>query len=357
MEAQAISNSDHEEPNTLLHLGNTTPTSGSVDLIVDDDDPSLGHLSAHPDLWFDDGSLVLQASNVGFRVHRTILCKLSEVFRDMMMIPQAPGEDSDTFEGCPLVKLPDDVTDLTQLLKSIYEPTYFDDLSSTIQDENFVLGNISGVLRLTTKYRFKALRQKAIRILKEINPTDMDRFVVRFTKLLDSRSRNREEQKIATAEEIISLSIACNARTLLPGAFYRLCQILGTDGSRDHLLLGSSNISDLDKAWCLSGRTRISAQVANSGAYLISDSNTPRCNLPEATTRSQRCRGRPPRKDPRFTFEDVVWTSTEGACHKCMSLYEKQHRCRRQEIWDLLPQYFGLGKSWEEMRRNDANWE
>jgi hypothetical protein len=74
----------------------------------------------HPDLWFDDGSVVLKAENTLFRVHRTTLSTHSTVFSDMFGIPHPPGQDE--IEGCPVVKLPDLANDVGYLLKALYNP-------------------------------------------------------------------------------------------------------------------------------------------------------------------------------------------------------------------------------------------
>jgi hypothetical protein len=74
----------------------------------------------HPDLWFDDGSIVLKVETTLFRVHRTTLCKHSTVFADMFSIPQPL--DQVTMEGCPVVHLPDSATDFACLLKALYDP-------------------------------------------------------------------------------------------------------------------------------------------------------------------------------------------------------------------------------------------
>ena len=74
----------------------------------------------HPDLWFDDGSIVLNVETTLFRVHRTTLSKHSTVFEDMFSIPQPP--DQATIEGCPIVKKPDSARDFAYLLKALYDP-------------------------------------------------------------------------------------------------------------------------------------------------------------------------------------------------------------------------------------------
>ena len=83
---------------------------------------SITNSSRHPDLWFDDGSIVLHVETTLFRVHRSTLSMHSEVFADMFRIPQPP--DQDIIEGCSVVHLPDSASDFIYLLKALYDPLY-----------------------------------------------------------------------------------------------------------------------------------------------------------------------------------------------------------------------------------------
>jgi hypothetical protein len=44
-------------------------------------------------VWYDDGNLVLQAGDKLFKVHRSVLSQRSEVFSDMLSVPQ-PGKSA-----------------------------------------------------------------------------------------------------------------------------------------------------------------------------------------------------------------------------------------------------------------------
>ncbi|KAJ6495795.1 hypothetical protein C8R47DRAFT_957081, partial [Mycena vitilis] len=73
------------------------------------------------EIWYKDGSVVLQAQNTQFRVHWTLLAQHSAVFSDMMGLPQPPDQPS--VEGCPVVELQDTTEDVGHLLKAIYNPS------------------------------------------------------------------------------------------------------------------------------------------------------------------------------------------------------------------------------------------
>lgn len=84
-----------------------------------DSDPE--EYQRHPDLWFDDGSIVLKVQTTLFKVHRTLLSSHSTVFADIFSVPQPATQDQ--VEGCTIVEAPDSANDFTCLLKAIYDPT------------------------------------------------------------------------------------------------------------------------------------------------------------------------------------------------------------------------------------------
>jgi hypothetical protein len=83
-----------------------------------------------PILYFLDGNVVLAAemadgSSHAFRVHQSVLSLHSSVFSDMFSMPGA-GEDSptdETYDGVPLVYMPDHCEDLKAFLKVLYDPS------------------------------------------------------------------------------------------------------------------------------------------------------------------------------------------------------------------------------------------
>jgi hypothetical protein len=73
-------------------------------------------------MWLKDGSVVLEARGLQFRVHGEVLSANSPIFADMFAVPQ-PAEEA-TIEGCPLVKLQDDAEDVELALRVIYDRKY-----------------------------------------------------------------------------------------------------------------------------------------------------------------------------------------------------------------------------------------
>lgn len=84
--------------------------------------------------WFDDGNIILQAELAQFKVYSGILSATSEVFRDMLSMPQVVGGDNsdEMVEGCPVVCLPDAAEDIRYVLEALYSGRLADNLSSQL---------------------------------------------------------------------------------------------------------------------------------------------------------------------------------------------------------------------------------
>lgn len=115
----------HPISQRVMHTDQSLPVPTSADTAVakpeaDED----GGTSRHPDLWFSDGSVVLKAESVLFRVHISQLARRSLFFRDLFSLPQPAKEvvgPDGTFDGCPLLVLHDSAEDLSNLLKALYD--------------------------------------------------------------------------------------------------------------------------------------------------------------------------------------------------------------------------------------------
>lgn len=71
-------------------------------------------------IWYDDGSVILQAESTQCRVHWTVLAQHSSFFSDLRTVPQPPDEPR--IEGCPIILLSDSIQDLEHLLRALYNP-------------------------------------------------------------------------------------------------------------------------------------------------------------------------------------------------------------------------------------------
>ncbi|THU75115.1 hypothetical protein K435DRAFT_707641, partial [Dendrothele bispora CBS 962.96] len=120
--------------------------------ILDEEAPEL--LQRVEELWFEDGTLIIEARGSAFRVYAGLLSARSSVFHDMMSIPQPASSAS---QPCPTVTLHDSPQDLTHFLKAIMDSQYFES-----PPHKTSVPIITGVLRLSTKYDVPYLRKRAL---------------------------------------------------------------------------------------------------------------------------------------------------------------------------------------------------
>ncbi|THH19822.1 hypothetical protein EW146_g1429 [Bondarzewia mesenterica] len=183
----------------------------------------------HADLWFPDGSVVLHAENMLFRVHMSQLSRHSVIFRDMFSLPRPqtlPGLSrdghavlaDDMYESCPVVKMHDSAEDIANLLTALYDGPTFG--SNDCDDFRIV----AGILRLSTKYMIDTLRAKAIAHLSIAWPTTLKGWDAREDK---ARAYELEHTPgclhlYPSPIAVINLARQVNSSTLLPSAFYDL---------------------------------------------------------------------------------------------------------------------------------------
>lgn len=91
---------------------------GTVDSL---NNPPTPIVCVRSDIWYDDGSIILQAECTQFRVHKSILAECSTVFSDMFSLPQPPARDEEMIEGCPIVHLSDSAEEVRFILQAIFQ--------------------------------------------------------------------------------------------------------------------------------------------------------------------------------------------------------------------------------------------
>ena len=75
-------------------------------------------------VWLDDGNVIVSAGEDPvrlFKCHRSILCKHSVVFSEMLAIPPLMSAD-EQYQGLPRIHLTDATEDVQALLKLLYDP-------------------------------------------------------------------------------------------------------------------------------------------------------------------------------------------------------------------------------------------
>jgi hypothetical protein len=78
-----------------------------------------------PELYFPDGSIILEAETTHFRVHGSILAARSPVFMDVLSLPHSSQDGSkvnDKVDGCDVIHLAgDDAEEVACFLRAIFD--------------------------------------------------------------------------------------------------------------------------------------------------------------------------------------------------------------------------------------------
>ncbi|EAU80884.1 hypothetical protein CC1G_03060 [Coprinopsis cinerea okayama7 len=314
-----------------------------------------------PDVWFDDGSVVLQAQNVQFRVHRTMLSRHSEVFRDMFEIgrlgssinasntPQA-ADPTPLVDGCPLIILHDDPTDLTHLLLSLYDKPH------TTTDA-LPFATLAALLRLGRKYHFPSLYAEALRRLQSEFPASLEE----WEKLPQTYTYIVEEEGLLF--DIVNLALEMEVHEVLPSAYYLCVQDLNDllyGIPRPNSPNGPAMLPPHIKNLCIQARERLLAlQYDMTFAWidLLGNWNQEDHGVNTDCLKPDHC-GRIAGQLVREVFLPLPevnrtlekWTDfttytplVNQLCAVCLEDARVCHEAGRRKVWEGLSGVFGLG--------------
>ncbi|KAJ7157737.1 hypothetical protein C8R46DRAFT_1292576 [Mycena filopes] len=306
-------------------------------------------------LWFDDGSVVLQAQNTQFRVHWAVLAIHSSVFRDMQTLPQPPGEAS--IEGCPIVQLSDDLAvDVANVLDALYHPPPF--------QKPISFSVVASHVRLGRKYAFHDLLSSAVRRLECINPPESNRYV--GWHHISRENTFHEIDNIihypGLLFDILTLARENRILSVLPCAYFRVV----AEHSQEHIFDGipgpNNTVSALslsDQRICILARSKIlDAQFEPGQTFgrIFSNSWGDGC-VSEFTCGIAR---------PKYLLdlvlggevsgprpvEDFEWDSSD-ICEMCIeqATEDWDWRGADDKMWNNLPSFFGL-PPWGELKND-----
>ncbi|KAF8989951.1 hypothetical protein BDQ17DRAFT_1314076 [Cyathus striatus] len=318
-----------------------------------DDIESKPEPSRHTKFWFDDGSVVLCVQSTLFRVHRSILCIHSEVFKGMFEIPQP--EMPEKFDGCPYVELPDELKDIETFMTVLYNPLCWDQNNSTCEEEvTFAMS----ILKISNKYGCHLLHKKAVSILKEQIPTDISNCeqVVQCHQLITH-----------TVAGLLSLAREANLRILMPCVIY----LLWARQEPATLIKSVRAMSPEDTQWedvavSLAGRaTLLTVQRDDMFKFV--------CNFVPSTSCQARIRSGPSigssctltydknsllRQSKLYAFELSNWKDgiLKTLCEACRTQANEVYNEGLQKFWNTLPGAFGL-ESWEVLEKEAKDFD
>ncbi|KAJ7718952.1 hypothetical protein DFH07DRAFT_761337 [Mycena maculata] len=302
-------------------------------------------------LWFEDGNLVIQASNTQFRVYCGILTVCLPVFQDMFSFPQPPAAGSELVEGCPIVHLPDPEWEVTPFLRAIFEPeSVFLNLYFFISS-NFSrffrpypapteFDTIAGCLRLSHKYGVEYLRHRALVHLSSAYPTTLsaaDEGPVMGAARLDH------------VQDVIQLAREVEAPWILPIAFYRLSASFSQ--LTKEVLHGTIYTQE---AFLSGHNSHIQHAATEILRFLFNPLDVADCRSPTECTKARVAAVSEMWKDisqaPSILWKVNDWAILDGVCPACLSILKETRQTACQAFWDKLPGAYGL-PSWDELEK------
>ncbi|PPR03903.1 hypothetical protein CVT24_008095 [Panaeolus cyanescens] len=311
--------------------------------------------------WFHDGNVVLQTEDKQFRVHRSLLALHSKVFADMFSIPQPVQDPSSSasvsgsgltttdglnemVEGCPVVRIYDDSSDISVLLSVLYG-------LDTVRDydvENHALELIS-LLKVGQKYEFGKILQDVLKELRQRFPISLEEF--------------EKHQPFPFNDGIFALVEAAHQfhlHSILPALYANLFHICSTEEIQEQLGIfrgGPPATPNL----VMSTRTLVHVLMSAQRYHLA----IVKFHLPafktrgpsgECNTPSICCSSFPTTLDyaenpaSPFNLAGTPFPDKEGTllfsphkplCDKCRALVLPRYVGRRRNLWLDLPRLFG----------------
>ncbi|TFK40674.1 hypothetical protein BDQ12DRAFT_733879 [Crucibulum laeve] len=310
--------------------------------------------------WFDDGNIILvtQDAPTAFRLHRGVLARHSEIFQDMFAIPQ-PSSEVEMFEGCQVVRMYDNPSELSNLVKALYDGVKF--RNTNIQDFFY----LAGILRLSTKYFISHLRMASIQHLARTWSYTLKGHDEMVDKALSTPAIGDMTYPYVHPLHVLNLAREVNVNIVIPSTFYflsiyPLAEIMQADHPKlkiEHPSKPSSTLSLTDiQLYTLMFQHRLQVIQDFVRQFCSEKATSRKCPYSTACARgfsrlvSQLNRSWSLRTGPlhymRQAIKEVDHDST--ICEACKTNFKEDVTHLRRKLWSELPVILGL-PTWPEL--------
>ncbi|KZT07954.1 uncharacterized protein LAESUDRAFT_698022 [Laetiporus sulphureus 93-53] len=297
------------------------------------------------EFWFIDGSIVLVASGVAFRVYKGLLAHHSDVFRDMFTVPLP--EDEESIDGCPVVHLCDSSEDLRHLLRVIFHGGEW-----YRPNERLPFRVVAALARLSQKYQMERIRKEAVKRIKTCFCDDLKTWL----EVCRIRGSSVMSFEIADAIEAVNLARLMNMDSMLPLALYLCCQldtkylvhgVARADGTTEQL-------HPDDVARCVEGRRHLLHCNVLMGMQISRRDVSYKCENREICMDCLECTnngvwiagGFDSRLDHCGVFDSweqwIRKREINDLCENCNLMVRGRLFLAQQRVWMKLPQYMGV---------------
>ncbi|KAI0351200.1 hypothetical protein OH77DRAFT_1462343 [Trametes cingulata] len=308
-------------------------------------DPTVPPNVTHDrEFWFEDGSVVLIAYNVGFRVYKRLLIEHSPFFRDLFQIPQPARIPK--IEGCPFVILMDPPERLRHLLRVIYPIN--GQLTFGKRHAPVSMDAVSAIVLLSHKYQMDQLLAQALSILMEHYTDDFNEWV---------KPKRKTSLAASSLDAISAINIArlTNTPSILPLAFLELSRAGASvlrGCLRDYSWMEGLTIEDIERV--VDGRAAFLQASSKALARIFRPSVSVECLRSSQCLRvlASKASGLDDRLEMMYHTEMVCNWANEfkgvdpetglKLCDSCRGMIAERELEERKDLWNDLPDMFDL---------------
>ncbi|RDX48945.1 hypothetical protein OH76DRAFT_1404137 [Lentinus brumalis] len=279
------------------------------------------------ELWYGDGTIILVASGLGFKVYKDILVKQSLVFEDMLSFPQPPSVEGQ--QACPIVPMPDSAEDLRHFLRFLMpakKPRTFNSMSACI--------------RLGHKYQIDSLVEDSLPWFSKLYPSDF--------ATLDKHRPKPLPPTCAIAT--INIARLTGADYLLPMALAECCQLGAEivnghqreDGTREYLALDDLGRCFQAQRKLIEARVFAIERIVNQDLY--GECKNEDGDLVEEFHEQMREGAIPGFCSPNFweSIGERITSRFPEICRQCRKELATEERDQQRQIFARLPQLVGV---------------
>ncbi|RDX41828.1 hypothetical protein OH76DRAFT_1363808 [Lentinus brumalis] len=307
----------------------------------------LSEIHRDPDVWFEDGNIIVIAQQTAFCFHRGTLAKHSEIFCSLFTVPQPTSPD--TMDGCPVICVTDTPYDFKFLLRAIYDGV---SVFATKGPMNFSV--LAALVRMGHKYEVESVLDESLRRLGTVYTTD-------FAVWNEHQHEGTSVVSLCDedAVEAINLFRLTGQSQMLPSAFYAcarldISEILAGMERADGTL---ETLSAEDLELLLEGRTELVKYDAHIIAHFFKPPLPVDCTCPSVDlSRTLLANGSKMLLDsfPSHLDADVLGSyftrlansyCTSQLCRSCVDALAAHHFMLRRKVWDELPNIFDIEAS------------
>ncbi|KAM5537287.1 hypothetical protein V8D89_009017 [Ganoderma adspersum] len=304
------------------------------------------------EFWFNDGTVILVARNVEFRVYEGLLAALSPVFKEIF------GADGHAVRNervgkvqdfpCPVVHVSDSPEDLRHLLRACFSQR----LRRLYDERNPSYHEISAAIRLGEKYKIVELRSQSLEYLKYYFPSTLEG----WTKLHTAIDIETPLPGWNEFEEVgvINLARLTGKLYLLPAAFIACICSESTEPERWGIGHGftledgsQARLCPGDLTVCLNGKTSLRTASITAALGTFRPVVSPKCQAPIICKKKLRdlllnleeknvvylmC------GNPFVGYEAFVEAGSLGVCTPCTTMVRERSLKERRDVWDRLPE-------------------